>query len=226
MRYAEAARRLSALPERLPEGPAVLTPVLVEGPRGTPGDPPPWRPGGVRDGAVLVLVYPGDDGEAVVLLTERPTGDLRHSGEVCFPGGAIEETDGSVEAAALREAREEVGLDAEQAGLEIVALLDPVGIRVSNFRLTPLLALARRRPATTPDAREVASIVEAPLASFVPPAPVRIVEAERNGYRLRYGAYPVGDHLVWGATARVLGQLGALLVVNGTPYQGSPSDAS
>ena len=64
--------------------------------------------------------------------------------------------------------------------------------------------------------REVASIVLAPISAFLPDAPVEIVEADRDGFRLRYGAYPVHGHHVWGATARVMGQLGALLSTAGS----------
>ena len=172
---------------------------------------PPLPAGPARRGAALVLLYPGSDGQAFVVLTERPTGDLRHSGEVSLPGGAVEETDVSDAAAALREAAEEIGLDATAAGVEVVGALEAVDVRVSGFRLVPVVAVAPRRPAFTPDAREVASVVEAPVAAFLPGARIEIVEEERAGRRLRYGAFPVGGYRVWGATARILGQLGALL---------------
>ena len=106
-----------------------------------------------------------------------------------------------------------------------------VDVRVSGFLLTPVVAVARRLPALVPDPREVASIVLAPISAFLPGAPIEIVEAARDGFRLRYGAYPVQGHHVWGATARVLGQLGAsgkrhLSAAGLRPYQGSPSDSS
>ncbi|MDQ3871725.1 MAG: CoA pyrophosphatase, partial [Chloroflexota bacterium] len=167
-------------------------------------------PGPARRGAVLVLLYPGETGQAFVALTERATGDLRHPGEVSLPGGAVEEGDESDTAAALREAAEEIGLDPAEAGVEVVGSLDPVDVRVSGFRLVPVVAVAARRPRFRPDPREVASLLEAPLAAFLPDAPIEMVEEERAGRLLRYGAFPVGGHRVWGATARILGQLGAL----------------
>lgn len=206
MRYEEAVRRISPLPATLPEPPGELAPyVEATGRAGTRPVP------ATRRAAVLVLVYPGPDGDAYVLLTERPAGDLRHAGEISFPGGAVEEGDGSLAAAALREAREEVGLDPEQAGVRVVGLLDAVDVRVSGFELVPVVCLAERRPELVADPREVAAIVEAPLEAFVAGSPIEIVDEVRAGWRLRYGAYHVAGHRVWGATARVLGQLGAIL---------------
>jgi hypothetical protein len=77
--------------------------------------------------------------------------------------------------------------------------------------VAPVVAFAERPPQLTPDGYEVASIICAPLAAFVAGAPIEIVTAERDGYQLRYGAYRVGEHLVWGATAMMLGRLGAFL---------------
>jgi 8-oxo-dGTP pyrophosphatase MutT (NUDIX family) len=212
----ELRERLVPLPERLPPPPKALIPTLLADLGGLPGRLPEARV--VRDGAALVLLFPGAGREAHVLLTERPAGDLRHAGEISFPGGALEPSDSDHAAAALREAAEEVALDPEQAGVTIVGGLEPVEIRVSGFRLVPLLAFAERAPRLTPHAREVAAILEVPFDQFVPPAPIAVQELERDGRRLRYGAYLVGGHAVWGATALVLGQLGAL--VAGTASEG------
>jgi 8-oxo-dGTP pyrophosphatase MutT (NUDIX family) len=216
---------LVPLPGELPRPPRALAPTLLPGPR---GEAPRFAGSGraTRDGACLVLLYPGPDGDAHVLLTERPTGDLRHAGEISFPGGAVDPDDVDATAAALREAREEVGLDARAAGVEILGLLEPVEIPVSGFRLIPVLAVAVRRPEVVPDPREVAAILEVPLAHFLAAAPIEIVETEVAGRRIRYGAYPVGGHLVWGATARALGQLGALLSLRMGERDGATSDAA
>jgi 8-oxo-dGTP pyrophosphatase MutT (NUDIX family) len=205
-----AVRRLRSLPEPLPAAPAALMPTILAGP------PRPTIPlGELRStpaGVLVLLVAGADDGAgASVILTERVVGGRYHSGEVSFPGGRAEPGDADVIATALREAAEEVGLDAEQAGVEVLGTLDPVWIPVSGFRLTPVVAAARDRPRLRAAPREVSRIVEAPLSLFLPGAEIRRVEAEVGERRLRYGAYPVEDLLVWGATARVLGQLGAIL---------------
>lgn len=223
MQLDEVRRRLLAMPRPLPPPPRGIDARVV----GQPGALPAWireaQRVAPRQAAALALIFPDEEGVAYVVLTERPSGDLRHAGQISLPGGRIEPGDDFPVGTALREAREEVGLGTEAAGVEVMGTLDVVDVRVSGFLLTPVVALARRLPALVPDPREVASIILAPISAFLPGAPIQTVEAARDGYRLRYGAYPVQGHQVWGATARVLGQLGAVL---GLPYQGSPSDSS
>jgi 8-oxo-dGTP pyrophosphatase MutT (NUDIX family) len=209
MRFDAAVVRLATLPERLPAPPAALMPVRTDG--GWRQPPIRHAPATARAAAVLVLVVPGDDGEALVVLTERVDQGGHHSGEVSFPGGRAEAGDPDPTATALREAAEEVGLDPEGAELRVIGHLEPFWIPVSDYQVTPVLAIAGRRPILVPSPSEVARIVEAPLGAFLPDGPIEIVEAVIGDWPLRYGAYQVEDLHVWGATARILGQLGALL---------------
>ena len=218
MRFEEAAARLARLPdrgaglragERLPPGPVALMPVFTDGRPRTElrlGEVP-----GDRPAAVLVLVVPAPDGSASVILTERARYEGMHSGEVSFPGGKVEPGDASLEATALREATEEVGLDPVAAEVELVGRLDPLRIPVSRFTITPVVAIARRPPALLGSAAEVARILWAPLEAFLPEAPLEMVERQVRDWPLRYGGYRIEDLHVWGATARILGQLGALV---------------
>lgn len=169
-----------------------------------------------RPAGVLVLVAPDATGEARVVLIERTSYDGHHSGEVSFPGGAAEPGDVDLVQTAIREATEEIGLDPEAIGLRAVGELEAFWIPVSNFRVTPVVALADRLQAWTPDPREVARVIEAPLSAFLPDAPIRTLERDVREWRIRYGAYVVEDVAedgpgVWGATARILGQLGAIV---------------
>ena len=211
MRFADVAARLADLPDPLPAPDDVLMPVVVDGSERTPSRrlPPEGRG---RPAAVLVLVYPDDAGMARVALIERTTADgQHHSGEVSFPGGKTEPDDEDDVATALREAAEEIGLDPEAAGVRVLGRLDRFWIPISDFSVTPIVAIADGRPAMTPSPAEVVRIVEPELALFLPGAPIEIVERTVREWPLRYGAYAVDGLSVWGATARVLSQLGAIL---------------
>jgi len=211
VRFEEARALLAQVPDRLPPMPRALMPVVLASQTGSNAGVPRFAQESRRAAAVLILIYPDATGAACIVLTERSAGEHRHAGQISLPGGAIDDGDASVEAAALREAHEEVGLDASADGLQVHGVLPEVDVRVSGFMVHPVIAFADHEPALKPDGYEVASILAAPLAAFLPEAPIEIVTAERDGYRLRYGGYRVGDHVVWGATAGILGRLGAYL---------------
>lgn len=210
MRFAEAAERLAVLPTVLPSPAEALTPTNV-GPG--PLRPPVVPPDRVvaRPAAVLVLLFPDETGNARVVLTERVARDGHHGGEVSFPGGRAEPGDADLAATALREAAEEVALDRVAAEVRVIGQLERFWIPISNYDVTPILALAKRRPILVPSPDEVARIVEPPMADFLPDVPFEIVERTVRGWALRYGAYRVDGLSVWGATARILSQLGAVL---------------
>ena len=224
MRFDEAAARLTSLPSRLPPAPAALMPVRVGESAARPwaGSPSDGRPA-----AVLVLVVPDADGEARIVLTERTTGGRHHSGEISFPGGRAEPEDADLVATALREAAEEIGLHPADAGLRVVGTLEPFWIPVSNYLVTPVVAVAAVHPSLTAARDEVARIIEAPAAAFLGGAPIEIVERTIDDWTIRYGAYAVEGLLVWGATARILGQLGALLATDDNlETGGKPTDVT
>ena len=211
MRFEAVETRLAAFPAILPPPSEALMPVVLgEGPqRRTRREPPPGR--AVRPAAVLVLLYPDPVGDARLVLIERTDGGGHHSGEVSFPGGKAETNDPDLVATALREASEEVGLDPAAAGVRVVGQLDRLWIPVSDFQVTPIVALAARTPRLVPQPFEVARILEPSVATFLPGVDVPIVERRVSGWDLRYGHYEVDGASVWGATARVLSQLGAVL---------------
>jgi 8-oxo-dGTP pyrophosphatase MutT (NUDIX family) len=209
MRFDEARALLRELPTRLPPLPPELAPVALGMPNGAAPRFPSF-PDERRAAAVLILIHPDEAGEACLVLTERSPGEHRHAGQISLPGGQIDEAE-SIEAAALREAYEEVGLDADAEGVDVQGVLPEVDVRVSGFMVHPVIAFADRAPRLTPDGYEVAAVITAPLEVFLPGSPIEIVTAERDGYRLRYGGYRVGEHIVWGATAGILGRLGAWL---------------
>jgi 8-oxo-dGTP pyrophosphatase MutT (NUDIX family) len=164
---------------------------------------PPARPA-----STLLALYPGDDG-LVIPLTVRH-GDLRaHAGEVSLPGGSVDAGDADAEAAALREAWEEIGLAPES--VRVVGHLDDVWIPVSNFELRPFVGTLARRPTLVPHDAEVTAIVELPLAALFDPDVIGVEEFEARGLVIRAGAYRYGGVRVWGATALTLGMLAHVL---------------
>jgi 8-oxo-dGTP pyrophosphatase MutT (NUDIX family)/GNAT superfamily N-acetyltransferase len=208
---------VAALPRELPAAPAILTPIRLDALDDAPtaANPESLRRG--RPAAVLVLLFPDDEGQARVLLTARVAHISTHAGEVSFPGGSADPEDADPMATALREAAEEVGLDPEACGLKVTGVLEVFPLTVSGFRITPVVAVAERRPECHPAPDEVARIIEAPVEAFLPDAPVELEERTIRQRLIRYGVYPVEGERVWGATARMLGQLGALLATDPGP---------
>jgi 8-oxo-dGTP pyrophosphatase MutT (NUDIX family) len=164
-----------------------------------------------RPAAVLVPLLPRPEG-LHVLLTERSK-DLRsHAGQISFPGGGIDAADADARTAALREAREEVGLDARH--VEIIGQLDDCPTFVTGYVILPVVGVvdplaftAAGRYPWMPSAAEIASIHELPLDGFLDPRNRRVEQRLRNGEPYELTWYTVGGATVWGATARILRQL-------------------
>jgi 8-oxo-dGTP pyrophosphatase MutT (NUDIX family) len=158
---------------------------------------------GGRPSAVLILFGPDAGGGQDVVLTERSHSMRSHAGQVSFPGGAIDPGDAGPVSAALREAREEVGLD--PAGVQVVAELPDLYLPPSNFVVTPVLAWwARPTKISVVDHQEVARVLRAPLAELTDPAR-RFMVSHPSGF---VGpAFDVDGLLVWGFTAGLLSKV-------------------
>ena len=162
-----------------------------------------------RPASTLLLLYPGPDGELTVPLTVRHAEMRAHAGEVSLPGGAVDETDASREATALREAWEEIGVP--PASVHLLGTLDEIWIPVSNFELLPFVGAVPSRPALTPHTDEVAAIVELPVRHLLTPGAVTEELIEGPGWRLQAGVYRFGGQRIWGATARTLAMFATVL---------------
>jgi 8-oxo-dGTP pyrophosphatase MutT (NUDIX family) len=168
-------------------------------------DPVMWEKAGVkatRPAAVLVPVVARSG--PMVLLTQR-TPDLRsHSGQVAFPGGKIDPGDASPEAAALREAAEEIGLDAKF--VEPIGYLD-LYLTFSGFRILPLVARVDPGYRLTINPGEVADAFEVPLEFLMAPANHQRLRRDWKGIERQYYAMPFGERYIWGVTAGILRNL-------------------
>jgi len=166
-----------------------------------PGYMPPIPP---RRGGVLVLLYPYAETLHIPLIL-RPTYNGPHSGQVSFPGGRQEEGDTSLDATALREAQEEVGIPPEE--VEIVGHLSKIYIEPSNFEVYPTVGWMPQRPAFRIDPHEVAMLLEASLADFQNPANRYEEKWNLRGRQVHVPFFKIQGQTVWGATAMILSEL-------------------
>jgi 8-oxo-dGTP pyrophosphatase MutT (NUDIX family) len=157
--------------------------------------------GGVlRAAAVLVVVWARPEGAAVIL-TKRASHLSHHPGQIAFPGGKVDAGDAGPEAAALREAHEEIGLGIER--VKIIGRL-PVHETVTGFSVVPVLAHLSGDFSAVPEAGEVQEVFSVPLSHLANAANYRIERRLWRGQWRRYYVVPWGPYYIWGATARIL----------------------
>jgi len=169
--------------------------------------PPGFDPAAIRHAAGLVLIFPVET-DAHVVLTLRGKNLGRHGGQVALPGGAVDPGE-TIEEAALREAREEVGV--EPAFVEVLGALTPIDIPASGFRLHPIVAVTLQRPLWRPHHAEVAQVLEPSVARLLDPASVQLRTRTQSDRSIDYPAFIVEGAEIWGATAMILSELLSLL---------------
>ena len=157
---------------------------------------------GRTDAAVLVPLYL-DAGELRAVFTERRQDLRRHAGEVSFPGGRQDEGEPDLQATALREAQEEIGLPPD--AVEIVGALTPTPTIVTGYAIYPYVGLIEPGMTWTLSAREVAQVLELSLNDLRDGYQRR--RLIRRGIPILTDSYTVGEHLIWGATARIVSDL-------------------
>jgi 8-oxo-dGTP pyrophosphatase MutT (NUDIX family) len=187
--------------------------------------PPVWTPERPGDGglfgdnersnaSVLVPLVQRDEG-LTVLLTQRTSHLRDHAGQISFPGGRAEGSDADAIDTALREAEEEVGL--ARRHVEVIGAL-PIYRTVTNYDVTPIVALVRPPFELAIDAHEVAEAFEVPLSFLMTPAHHQRHVFEFEGARREFLSIPwprpdgQGEYFIWGATAAMLRNFYRLLV--------------
>lgn len=159
---------------------------------------PQARP--LRPAAVLLALQPGRAGPEV-LLTRRSSRLRHHPGQIALPGGKPEPGDADLEATALREAQEEIGLDPVSA--VVLGRLN-THETVTGFTITPVVARLHAPLRAMPEAGEVDEVFAVPLSHLANPAHYRLESRRWLGQARRYYAVPWGPYYIWGATARIL----------------------
>jgi 8-oxo-dGTP pyrophosphatase MutT (NUDIX family) len=158
--------------------------------------------------AVLVPLVDRPDG-LTVLLTQRTAHLNDHAGQISFPGGRVEPDDLSHQAAALREAQEEVGLPPEK--VDVIGVLDPYIVR-SGYRVTPIVGFVNPPFNVVADPFEVAEVFEVPL-SFILDTDNHVTDSRTHeGIERTFYVLPYEDRYIWGATAGMLVNLYDVLV--------------
>lgn len=172
--------------------------------------PAPGGPGEItvlRSAAVLVPLIDHATG-MTVLLTQRTDTLPHHAGQICFPGGRIEDRDRTPEDTALRETEEEIGI--EPSRIELVGRMKAHETG-TGFRVIPVIGLLAPPLALVPDPAEVAHVFEVPLDFVLDPANHRFETRVSRGVERRFPTLPWREHFIWGLTARILGELAEML---------------
>jgi 8-oxo-dGTP pyrophosphatase MutT (NUDIX family) len=166
-----------------------------------------------RKSAVLLPLFELN-GEITLVFIRRALTLRNHSGEIAFPGGRTDPTDLSPVMTALREAREEIGLEPDR--VQILGVLPPIFTVVSNYLITPVVAFLPHGlgPIHLQDS-EVAELILAPLRALADPAIAHIEYWPRGGVTRKVYFYDYGPYRIWGATGRMLNSLLALLSTGG-----------
>lgn len=217
MTHMRDADRAPVRPSRLGEDIESLRPHLLAEPPLLPLTParseydlnPEQRPQQIREllpAAVLVPITRRS--EPTVLLTRRTDHLPRHAGQVSFPGGRSQEGDVSLVETALRETREETGI--EPSFVTILGFLDAYETG-TGYAILPVVGILENGFALTPDANEVAHVFEVPLAFLLDPANRETTTRDFQGRARTFYSFTYEGHYIWGATAAMLVNFGERL---------------
>jgi len=156
--------------------------------------------------SVLLLLYPSANRDSLLFsLIQRPEYDGVHSGQISLPGGRFEPEDTSYAATALRESREEVGIDPET--VDLIGELSELYIPPSNFVVYPFVGYAEERPSFLPDKKEVEKIIEAGLNDLMEDSNIKTKRIHvRSGITVTAPCFVIEGNIIWGATAMMLSE--------------------
>ncbi len=149
--------------------------------------------------AVVIIIF---GNEPMLLMTERPKTMNHHAGEISFPGGTWEPEDGDLLGTAIRETREELGMEISRS--TVIGQLKPVTTLNSGFKITPFIVMLDKLPLIVPNS-EIASVLKIPLFPLL-----KTIEDDKDPSHksiLEMHTFKFQDHVIWGASARMLKQI-------------------
>ncbi|MGH2725382.1 MAG: NUDIX hydrolase [Actinomycetota bacterium] len=152
-----------------------------------------------RQAAVLMMFFERN-GEPWLVFTKRTHAVQHHKGEISFPGGARDEEDADLEATAIRETVEELGVDA--AGIRIVGRLDELPTYVTGYNVTPYVAVVPEQHAYRPSDAEIDEVIELPVDELARIGRKEIIN--RRGFTIETNVFDTRGHYIWGFTGAVL----------------------
>jgi 8-oxo-dGTP pyrophosphatase MutT (NUDIX family) len=164
-------------------------------------------PDGARKAAVLIVVEPTASGWSLPTIV-RPATMKAHAGQVSLPGGMVEAGETAIQTA-LREFHEELGAD--PAKLQVLGTLAPIFVFISNFVVTPVVAISPQPLTLTPSPDEVAEVLPVPLVRLVDPACRSSLLIRRGELAFLAPCFDIAGRQIWGATSLILAEFAALL---------------
>jgi len=161
--------------------------------------------------AVLSLLFPDVTGEMQMVFMLRKTYKGVHSNQIGFPGGKVEVEDNSLEATALRETFEEIGVDAMD--ITVLKELTDVYIPPSNFLVKPFLGVLKKRPEYILEEKEVERLIEIPLKSILSDKFIasKIITTS-YAKEIEVPVFKFDEEVIWGATAMMLSEIKDLIL--------------
>ncbi|MBN1182254.1 MAG: CoA pyrophosphatase [Bacteroidales bacterium] len=157
-----------------------------------------------KDSSVLILLYHKEN-DIYSVLMKRPDSNDPHGGQISLPGGRYEENDTDLIATALREAREEVGIN--DKNICVIGTLTNLYIPVSNYNVLPVVAYTSLMPEFTISRDEVDYIIEFKLSRLFDNNIIKTKDTNYKGYPLTIRYFEINNNAVWGATAMILNEL-------------------
>jgi 8-oxo-dGTP pyrophosphatase MutT (NUDIX family) len=175
----------------------------------------------VKNAGVMICIFPGENDLQTVFIKRRDY-DGPHGGQVSLPGGVYEVQDQDMGDTAIRETREEIGIDLDKN--EILGSLTPLLIPISAMQVHPFVCFYRKKPVFTPENREVEYLIIAGLGELSDP---KRIERERwmlHGSENKVPFYRVQGNIIWGATAMIISEFLAVISGSGLYPQSLYSD--